>query len=118
MSKHDVADARKNLSALMSRALEGEAVIITRRGRPVAKLTPISRPSKPVPPGVLVSVKRGRVGKRMPRENAVAAVRRLREEWDYARREVSIDEVAARVRRLRLTRRDEAARLIRKDRDR
>lgn len=38
MSKHRVAEARAHLSALIDRALAGETVVITRRGKSVVEL--------------------------------------------------------------------------------
>ena len=35
-------DAKNQLSALLSKAERGEEIVITRRGRPVAKLVPVS----------------------------------------------------------------------------
>jgi prevent-host-death family protein len=81
VGKYSVADAKNNLSDLIDRALEGEGVVITRHGRPVVKLTPISPPPKQMTPDAVDSLVRQRVGRRMPRENAVAAVRKLRDEW-------------------------------------
>jgi len=81
MSDHSVADAKNNLSDLIDRALGGEGVVITRHGRPVVKLTPIAPPPKPLTPDALDLLARQRVGRRMPRDNAVAAVRKLRDAW-------------------------------------
>jgi prevent-host-death family protein len=39
-------EAKNNLSDLLTRAEAGEEVVITRDGRPVAKLVPITPPSK------------------------------------------------------------------------
>jgi prevent-host-death family protein len=52
MSTHDVAEAEQNLSDLIDQALKGEAVVITRDGRPVAEIKPVAE-SQPVkrPPG-------------------------------------------------------------------
>jgi prevent-host-death family protein len=80
MGRHSVADAKNNLSDLIDRALEGEGVVITRHGRPVVKLTPIAPPPKPMTPDAVDTLVRQRVGRRMPRDNAVAAVRKLRGE--------------------------------------
>jgi prevent-host-death family protein len=41
MSAHSVANAKNHLSELINRALNGEGVVITRRGRPVVELKPI-----------------------------------------------------------------------------
>jgi len=40
MSNYSVADAKDSLPRLIDRALEGEEVVITRHGRPVAELRP------------------------------------------------------------------------------
>ena len=81
MGSHSVADAKNKLSDLIDRALDGEGVVITRHGRPVVKLTPISPPPKRMTPNIVDTLVHQRVGRRMPRENAVAAVRKLRDEW-------------------------------------
>jgi prevent-host-death family protein len=41
MSSHSIAEAESRLSELVDRALQGEAVVITRDGRPVAELRPM-----------------------------------------------------------------------------
>jgi prevent-host-death family protein len=49
MMNVSVYDAKTNLSRLLDRAASGEEVVITRNGRPVAKLvpaTPVRRPRK------------------------------------------------------------------------
>lgn len=40
ISVYSVADARNALPALIDRALQGEEVVITRRGKPVVELRP------------------------------------------------------------------------------
>jgi prevent-host-death family protein len=40
-----VREARQNLSALLDEVRKGREVVITERGRPVAKLVPPDRPS-------------------------------------------------------------------------
>ena len=48
MSTHSVAEAKNQLSKLINRALKGEGVVITRRGRPVVELKPVPvTPAKP-----------------------------------------------------------------------
>ena len=81
MGKHSVAEAKNSLSELIDRALGGEGVVITRHGHPVVELKPIAKTAKPITPATLDWLKQRRVGRRMPRESAVAAVRRLRDEW-------------------------------------
>jgi prevent-host-death family protein len=48
-----VYDAKTNLSRLLDRAAGGEEVIITRNGRPVAKLVAATPPRKPRKLGLL-----------------------------------------------------------------
>jgi antitoxin (DNA-binding transcriptional repressor) of toxin-antitoxin stability system len=50
MSTHTVAEAKDHLPELIDRALQGEDVIITREGRPVAELkaVPAPPPHRPV----------------------------------------------------------------------
>jgi len=46
MTAYSVADAKNRLPTLIDKALAGEEVIITRRGKPVVELRPTrSRPS-------------------------------------------------------------------------
>lgn len=40
MSTYSVAQAKNNLPKLLDRMLAGEEVVITRRGKPIARLTP------------------------------------------------------------------------------
>lgn len=48
MSTVSVAEAKAHLSELLSRIEAGEEVVITRRGRPVARLTAVPAPKRPV----------------------------------------------------------------------
>jgi prevent-host-death family protein len=50
MADFSVADAKNNLPRLIDRALEGEEVVITRRGKPVVELRPVATPK---PEGVV-----------------------------------------------------------------
>jgi prevent-host-death family protein len=47
VTAYSVADAKNSLPKLIDRALRGEEVVITRRGKPVAELRPASRRSAP-----------------------------------------------------------------------
>jgi prevent-host-death family protein len=82
MGKHSVVDAKNNLSELIDRALKGEDVVITRHGLPVVELKPVRPPAKPITPEALDWLKARRVGRRMPREDAAALVRRMRDEGE------------------------------------
>ncbi len=46
MGAVNLAEAKAHLSELVSRAQSGEETIITRRGKPVAKLVPVAAPKK------------------------------------------------------------------------
>jgi prevent-host-death family protein len=48
MAAIPLADAKAHLSALVDRAESGDTIDITRRGRPVARLTAVNSPRKPV----------------------------------------------------------------------
>ena len=43
MTAYSVAEAKNTLPNLIDRALQGEEVVITRRGKPVVELRPASR---------------------------------------------------------------------------
>lgn len=47
MTIYSVADAKNGLPRLIDRALEGEEVVISRHGQPVAELRPIRQPARP-----------------------------------------------------------------------
>lgn len=47
MSAYSVADAKNRLPKLIDKALAGEEVIITRRGKPVVELRPAVRQAAP-----------------------------------------------------------------------
>lgn len=48
MDTVSLADAKAHLSELVARAERGEDVCITRRGKPVVKLTRVEKPKKPI----------------------------------------------------------------------
>ena len=81
MSQHSVAEAKNKLSELIDRALKGEGVVITRHGRPVVELRPIPSVAQPITTEAVEWLRQHRVGRRVPRENAVTAVRKIRDEW-------------------------------------
>ncbi len=51
MSQHSVSEVRRHLSKLIDRALAGEPVTITRRGRPVVTLNVPLPDDQPAPTG-------------------------------------------------------------------
>jgi prevent-host-death family protein len=79
MSSYSVAEAKNNLPKLLDRMLAGEAVTITRRGVPVARLEP-AQDSVPAPQTVdLDWFRRVRV-KPTDGLNAVDLVRQMRDD--------------------------------------
>lgn len=56
MDAVNLADAKAHLSEIVDRVEAGESIDITRRGKPVARLTAVSRPRKPVDAALLQSL--------------------------------------------------------------
>jgi len=56
MDTVNLADAKAHLSELVDRVEAGASIDITRRGKPVAQLTAVARPRKPVDLGMLRSL--------------------------------------------------------------
>lgn len=56
MDKVNLADAKAHLSELVDRVEAGDSIEITRRGKPVARLTAITRPRKRIDVAVLQSL--------------------------------------------------------------
>lgn len=48
MTTVSVAEAKAQLSELLNRVERGEEVVITRRGKPVARISPTERPRQPI----------------------------------------------------------------------
>ena len=80
MKTVSLAEAKAHLSELIDRATAGEQVCITRRGKPVATLSGISIPRKPIDIADLRSVTDGMP---MQRESAGEFIRRMRDEERY-----------------------------------
>jgi prevent-host-death family protein len=80
MSEVNIAQAKAHLSELVDRAAGGDPVCITRRGKPVAKLTAADTPRKRIDLLALRSLTAS-----MPRQKLVAAafVRKMRDEDRY-----------------------------------
>jgi prevent-host-death family protein len=49
METISVADTKAHLSKLLDRIEKGEEIVVTRRGKPVARLTPVKPRKKPFP---------------------------------------------------------------------
>lgn len=56
METVSLADAKAHLSELVDRVEAGESIDITRRGKPVARLTALARPRKRIDMALLQSV--------------------------------------------------------------
>ena len=77
MSTLNVAEAKARFSELVDRATNGETVAITKRGKPVATLAPVTTPRKPLEVERLKKV----FATHTPQvEPAVLLVRRMRDD--------------------------------------
>ncbi|WPO40000.1 type II toxin-antitoxin system Phd/YefM family antitoxin [Tardiphaga sp. 42S5] len=56
MNAINLADAKTHLSELVDRVEAGDSIDITRRGKPVARLTAVARPRKPIDAAQLQSL--------------------------------------------------------------
>ena len=83
MSNHSVAEAKNKLPELIDRAIEGEDIVITRHGRPVAEIKSIPKTARPVTSEDMDWLAAHRVGKKIPREDAGALVSRMRDEGEH-----------------------------------
>jgi antitoxin (DNA-binding transcriptional repressor) of toxin-antitoxin stability system len=85
MSTHSLAEAKDKLPELIDRALEGEAVVITRDGHAVAELKPI-RPSptpRPITEADLDWLAARRIKRIKVSEDAGTLVSRMRDEGEH-----------------------------------
>lgn len=80
MDRVNLADAKAHLSELVDRAESGEQIDITRRGKPVARLSAIRSPRKPIDLAMLQAL-----AAELPREDvdAVTFVRQMRDSDRY-----------------------------------
>lgn len=80
MDSVNLADAKAHLSELVERAAGGEAVRITRRGKPVAQITAVDQPRKRIELPALRALTSP-----MPQQAEAARdmVRRMRDEDRY-----------------------------------
>lgn len=76
----NLADAKARLSELAEQAAEGDTIVITKRGKPVAKLSRADAPRKPIDLAALQ-----RLTANLPRQAQEAGefVRGLREDARY-----------------------------------
>jgi prevent-host-death family protein len=80
MTEYSVAEAKNNLPKLLDRALAGECVTITRRGKPIARIVPET------PQGMTIDLdwlERVRVKPSDPAFSATELVRMMRDEEPY-----------------------------------
>lgn len=56
MDMINLADAKAHLSELVDRVEAGDSIDITRRGKPVARLTAVAKPRKPIDAALLRSL--------------------------------------------------------------
>ena len=80
MDRISLAEAKAHLSELVDRVEAGDIVLITRRGKEVARLTAADRPRRRVDPAMLRAITNAMP---MQREDAAAFVRRMRDEDRY-----------------------------------
>jgi prevent-host-death family protein len=80
MDRVNLADAKAHLSELVDRVESGEQIDITRRGKPVARLSAIKSPRKPIDLAMLQALAAA-----LPREDVDAAifVREMRDSDRY-----------------------------------
>jgi prevent-host-death family protein len=76
-ARKGVEDARSELPALLDEAARGRATIITRRGRPIAALVPVTRQTGMQKPLCALAGS----GKGLWGKHSGKTLRRLREEW-------------------------------------
>lgn len=82
MSTHSVAQARDRFSSLIDRAIGGENVVITRHGQPVVELKALIQPGRPMTEEDIEWLRRRRVGRRIPGNDAGRFVSDMRDEDD------------------------------------
>jgi len=80
MDTIDLADAKAHLSELIDRVEAGDSIVITRRGKPVARLTAVAMPRKRVDAALLQSLT-----ETMPPQpqDAASLVRSMRDDDHY-----------------------------------
>ena len=83
MSNHSVSEAKNRLPELIDRALEGEDIVITRHGRPVAELRPIPKPARRITPEALDWLVNRRLKLRNVTEDAGTLVSKMRDEGEH-----------------------------------
>lgn len=80
MAAITLADAKAHLSELVDRVEAGDTIDITRRGKPVARLTAVARPRKPIDAAMLQALT---AAMPPPSRSAADLVRSMREDDRY-----------------------------------
>jgi prevent-host-death family protein len=80
MTEVSVAEAKAHLSELLDRVERGEEVVITRRGKPVAKVSGVKRKLEPID---FAAIRAVRDSMPMQSESAGDFMRRIRDEERY-----------------------------------
>jgi prevent-host-death family protein len=76
MDAINLAEAKAHLSELIDRVEAGDSIDITRRGKPVARLTPVVRPRRRIDAALLQSLT---ANMPLPTEGAADLVRAMRD---------------------------------------
>lgn len=75
-----LADAKAHLSELISRVENGEEVVISKRGKAVARLTPVEKPRQPLP---IDELRKFTDSMQKQSESAGTFIRRMRDDYRY-----------------------------------
>lgn len=83
MSEYSIAAAKDQLPRIIDRMLDGEPVVITRRGRPIARVVPIE-PQPPSPQRIDGDwLRRLREAGRTPTSGRTDTVKAMRDDYRY-----------------------------------
>ncbi len=80
MSAYSIAQAKDQLSRLVDEALSGEAVTITRHGKPVVSLTPIAPAPRPLAKADIDEMRRRAEERPSLGVDSVTLIREMRDE--------------------------------------
>lgn len=80
MDRISLADAKAHLSELVDRVLAGDSIEITRRGKPVARLTAVTKPRKRIDKAALQALT---ARMRPQKQDAAHFVREMRDSDRY-----------------------------------
>ena len=82
MSTYSVAEAKSQLSKLIDRALNGEGVVISRRGEPVVELKPVRPAPPPITEADIQWLRARRIGRTPAKTDAGTLIREMRDEGE------------------------------------